>query len=594
MNQAELETDRPGELSNRELWGWLWPLFRPQWPHFAGALGLLAISSGLLIAGPLLVKRAIDVDIALGDRAGLRQTVLLYLAIQLVQLLTNYGMRNWLEWAGQQMMAGLRVRIFDHLLELPLAFHDRNTPGRLMSRVESDTQALRMLFTTTVVMLLGDLLLFVGMFVAMAWVSPRLTLVTALLLPCLAVVTYYFQRRIHPAFVKARSQNAALAGRLTEFLQSMPVLWAFERRRWALTELLRLNKRKLDTQYEGERLFILWFNVVHLVQALALGLILGIGGYWALSGLVTIGTLAMFIGYVRRFFEPLMRLSEQLAVVQKALAATERIVLLLREPVTIADPASPAAWPGRGAEVRFENVWFRYSDDGQWVLKDVSFRVPARERWALVGPTGSGKTTIISLLLRFYDPQRGRILIDGVDLRELRQRELRGHAGQVMQDIYLFPGDLAANLTLGRDCPPEAIEAAARTSLADRFIQKLPGGYHATLAERGANLSVGQRQMLSFTRALLREPQLLVLDEATSAIDPATEALLGEATRRLLAGRTALVVAHRLSTIRDCSRILVLQHGTVAQEGTHTDLLATEGLYRTLHQLQLSEAESEF
>jgi ATP-binding cassette subfamily B protein len=288
-----------------------------------------------------------------------------------------------------------------------------------------------------------------------------------------------------------------------------------------------------------------------------------------------------------------MRLSEQLAVVQKALAATERIVLLLREPVTVADPQRPVEWPGLQSGVQFENVWFRYADDSEWILKDVSFFLPARERWALVGPTGSGKTTIVGLLLRFYDPQRGRILIDGIDLRDLRQQDVRGHTGLVMQDIYLFPGDLASNLTLGRACELEAIEAAARTSLADRFIRKLPGTYHAQLAERGANLSVGQRQMLSFTRALLREPQLLVLDEATSAVDPATEALLGEATHRLLCGRTALVIAHRLSTIRDCDRILVLQQGEILQQGTHAELLAADGLYRTLHQLQLREVESE-
>ncbi|MGH7128716.1 MAG: ABC transporter ATP-binding protein, partial [Planctomycetaceae bacterium] len=291
-------------------------------------------------------------------------------------------------------------------------------------------------------------------------------------------------------------------------------------------------------------------------------------------------------GYVRRFFEPILRLSEQLAAIQKAFAAAERTFLLLREPVAIEDPAQPQSWPGLKRSVRFENVWFRYGEADGWVLKDVSFTLPAGEHWALVGPTGSGKTTIVNLLLRFYEPQRGRILIDGVDPRDMEQAELRRHVGLVLQDIFLFPGDLEANLTLGRPVPREQIEETARITLADRFIERLPGGFHADLAERGGNLSVGERQLLSFTRALVRDPELLILDEATSAVDPATEAMLGEATHRLLEGRTALVIAHRLSTIRDCDRILVLQHGELVEEGTHEELLSGGGLYRALHQLQ--------
>ncbi len=613
------ETQRSGQFSNRELLRGLWPFFRPHLGHFAGAFLLLVLGAGLMIVGPVLVKRAIDVDIAGRDLPGLRHTVLVFLGVQLLYLAIAYVMRNWLEWTGQNMTARLRRSIFDHLLRLPLEFHDRHAPGRLLARVESDTQALRMLFTTTAVMLLGDVLVFAGMFVAMFAVSFRLALVTASLLPCLAAITVYFQRRIHPLFVEVRRQNAEITGRLTEFLQAMPVLRAFARRRWATADFIARNRRKFETNFHAQRLIVVWFNLLFLLETVTFALILGLGGYWALSGLVTIGTLAMFISYVRRFFGPLLRLAEQLAVIQKALAAAERIFVLLAEPETICSPQRPAAWPGAkpgggqspfsppapldegesgpakkgtvpsaspARSLRFENVSFRYQPDGPWVLRDVSFTIPAGESWALVGPTGSGKSTIVNLLLRFYDPQQGRVAIDGVDVRDLDQRELRRHVGLVLQDIYLFPGDLQDNLTLGCDVPQGRIEATARATLADRFIARLPGGLHAGLAERGANLSVGQRQLLSFTRALLGQPEILVLDEATSAVDPATEALITEATRRALAGRTALVIAHRLSTIRHCDRILVLRGGRIVEAGTHNQLLAAGGLYGSLHLLQ--------
>ena len=570
------ETEQTSAVAKSDLLRLLWPFFRRRGWHFGGSFLLKLIEIGCTIAGPLLIRQAIDRDIGGHNLAGLRMTVLAYLAIQLVLLGTVYAMRIWLEWTGQDMLRELRVSLLDHLLKLPMAFYDRITPGQLLTRTESDTQALRVLFTMTAVTLLGDILLFVGVFAVMLSISWRLALVTASILPVMGLISLYFQRRIHPIFVEVRRQGAEVAGRLAEFIQAMPMLQAFARQRWAAADFQELNKQKYATNLRGETLVVVWFNLLFSMQTVAFALILGLGGYWALAGLVTVGTLVMFLGYVRRLFQPLMRLSEQLSTIQRALAATERIHALLREPRVVEDPAQPTAWPGRGASIEFQNVWFRYerqaevdlpeiaeatkmpvaageswdeeeppeghesvgraaqpvphqdglgspsdAEDG-WILRDVSFTVPAGKSCALVGPTGGGKSTIINLLLRFYDPQRGRILVDGIDLRQLRAGDLRRNVGVVPQDIYLFPGDLADNLSLGRDCTEAELATAARTTLAEPLIAQLPGGMHASLYERGANLSVGQRQLLSFTRAVVSTPQLLVLDEATSAVDPAT------------------------------------------------------------------------
>jgi ABC-type multidrug transport system fused ATPase/permease subunit len=589
MNADAFEQERTGKLPIRTVLAGLWPFFRGKLPHLGGAFALLTMAALLTIAGPILVKRAIDVDIAGRDARGLRLTVLLYLGAQLLHVGVVYTMRNWLEWAGQGMMAALKRRLFDHLLALPLRFHDREPAGRLLSRVENDSEALRLLFTTTSVMLAADALLFVGMFIAMGVASPRLTLVVAIILPFLIGSTFVFRRRTHPIFLRVRGLTAEICARLAEFVQGVSVLQAFERRRWAAGSFQRLNREKFGVEFRGERYVILWFNFIFLLQTVAFVLILGVGGTWALGGLVTIGTLAMFMGYIRRFFEPLFRLSEQLATIQKGLAAAERIFLLFREPVAIADPAAPRGWPGLRRHVRFDDVWMRYSGDGDWVLRGVSFTLPAGERWAIVGPTGSGKTSIVSLLLRLYEVQRGRILIDDVDIRDMSQSELRRHIGLVLQDIYLFPGSLEENLRLGGDAGRDRVEEAARLTMAHRFIERLPATYATNLFERGANLSVGERQLLSFTRAILRDPSLLILDEATSSVDPATEETLARSVHRVLEGRTALIIAHRLSTIRECDNILVLHRGQVVEAGRHDALIARSGLYRTLHELQFRE-----
>ena len=568
--------------SNRQLLRRLWPFMRPLRWHFAGAFFALLISRALMLSGPLLVKRAIDHDIPESDLVGLQLTVGGYLAVQIVNLLVIYLMRNWMEWNGQSLMAALRRRLFDHLLAMPVSFHDRHSPGQLMARVESDTQSLQMLFTTTVVMLAGDAIFFTGMAVVMVTISLRLTLVIACLLPVMILVTRHFQRRIHPIFVEVRRWNTEVSGRLTEFLRLLPVIRQLQTGAWALREFLQVNRQKYEVNVPGENLVVTWFNLIVFLQSVTLTAILGLGGYWALSGIVTIGTLALFVGYLRRFFEPLMQLSEQLAAIQKSFAGAERIFSLLDESPGIADPVEAVDAPGLDRDLVFDDVWFRYAEDADWILKGISFRMPAGECWALVGRTGSGKSTIISLVQRFHDPQRGRITVDDVNLHDLRQADLRAIIGVVPQEICVFPGPLRMNITMGRPELESRLDGACRSTGLDAVIESLPEGMETTLREAGANLSVGQRQLLSCTRALIREPRLLIFDEATSSLDPQSEAALAQATRNAVVGRSALVVTHRLSTIRDCDCILVLDEGEIVARGTHEDLLDRCRLYQHL------------
>jgi len=587
----ETEVTETPRFSLRRLLRVIGPLFRLQAWHFLGAFLLLAASSALVVVGPILVRRAIDVDIAGQDWNGLQRTVLIYLAAMLAHMVVFYTMRNWLEWAGQNMMADLKRTLFAHLLNLPLAFHDRHGPGKLMSRVENDTEALRMLFTTTGVMLLGDALLFVGMFTAMFAAEPRLAAIVLLVLPPILISGWWVNKRCRPYFLASRGLTADLCGRLAEFIQGTEVIQAYARTRWAVARFQDVNLARYRAEFSGEVRWMAWFNGMFFMEAVAFALILGVGGAWALQGLVTLGTLIMFMGYVRRFFEPLMRLSDQMLIVQKAGAAAERVAALLDEPVIVADPAEPVPWPGLHQGITFENVFFRYAADGDWILRDVSIHIPSGEQWAVVGPTGAGKTTLISLLLRFYDPDRGRVLIDGVDIRDLDPRDLRRRVGLVLQDLYLFPGNLEDNLRLGRDVSEDQLQRAVRSTLAESVIGRLPGGLAAELAERGSNLSHGERQLLAFTRAVAHDPEMLILDEATSAVDPATEAAVQAGLEQILSGRTAVIIAHRLSTIRSAHRILVMRDGEIVEQGTHAELTEAGGLYRDLCRLQFREEE---
>jgi len=549
-------------------------------------LVLLFAASGVSLVGPILVKRAIDVDIAGKNFRGLVLTVLLFVAAQLAFLLLSYVQRVKLETVGQTIISSLRERLFARVTGMSLSFFDKNPVGRLISRVESDTEAMRMLFTSAVVTFLGDIIMFLGMLAVMAYVNFKLTLVTALILPPILTAAWLFSKKTTPLFLTVRKRTADVTAFLTEHLQGSAIIQIFGREKQATEAMRDANQRKYKIGLKVELIVVAFFNSLFLTETIGMTLILWQGGKWALSGVVTIGTLMMFMGYVRRFFEPLHRLSEELSTIQRAFSGAQRVFELIDTQPEIMDKPVTLEWKRFEKGIDFENVWFSY-DNNDWVLRDISFSLPKGQRWALVGATGGGKTSVISLLLRFYQPQRGRILVDGIDVRELSQEELRARIGLVLQDIFLFPGNVLENLRMGEvSLSSDRVMEAARRIYVDDVVKRLPQGLETELAERGENLSTGERQLLSFLRALLVDPDILVLDEATSSVDPQTERMLRRAMRELLAGRTSMVIAHRLSTVMDSDNILVIHNGEIVERGNHSVLMAQKGYYRKLFRLQ--------
>jgi ATP-binding cassette, subfamily B, multidrug efflux pump len=572
----------------RRLLGFL----RPYRRHTALALLLLLLQSGLALVGPRLTERALDAAIPRHDVALLGLLAGLYLGVLFLELVVEYGGALLTSWIGQRVMYDLRMRIFEHLQRLSISFYDRNPVGRLMTRVTSDVETLNELFSSGVVTIFGDVFTLVAIMVMMLTIDLELALVTFSVIPLVWLTAAIFRRRVREAFRDIRLRLARLNAYLQERLSGMRVVQLFGREEASARRFAELNRDHLDAHLRSITIYAVFFPVVEVLTSVAMALLLWYGGLRVLDGTLTVGILAAFIQYTRRFFQPLQDLSEKFNLLQSAMASSERVFALLDEPVSVAEPAEPRRLPAPvTGEVKFENVWFRYSPEGPWVLRDISFTASPGRTIALVGYTGAGKTTIVSLLLRFYDPERGRITVDGVDIRDLATAELRSIIGFVQQDLFLFTGDILHNLGLDATITPEAAREAARRVGADRFIERLPSGYGHRLGERGRSLSVGERQLLSFARALAMNPRILVLDEATSSVDAEAEAQIQRAIAELMSGRTSLVVAHRLSTILHADEILVLHHGEIRERGSHRELLAQEGLYRRLYELQLRGQE---
>lgn len=575
------------DIKSRQALGKLLPLLKPYSGALLLCLALLLAATGLSLYWPVLLKNAVDIDIKNGDIPGLVWTVVLIGVSQGITLLLLFIQRIKLEIIGQDIMVELKRKLFHHILSLNISFFDRNPVGRLMARVESDTEALRMMFTNTVVLLIGDLLLAFGILAVMLYYSWKLTLVLLTMLPVMLILLVIFERLTTPHFLELRKKMAEVTAALTEFLHGISVVQIFHRGAYVKERLNEANRQKFRNDIYVHVGTTLFFNAVFFLQYLMVALVLFFGALWAESGEITVGIISMFIILIWRMFDPIYRVSEQMANVQKAIAGAKRIFALLATKERLPDPVRPAIWSRLEKGIRFENVSFSYSGDGNHALRNVSFEIPVGKRVALAGVTGGGKSTVISLLLRFYDPQQGRITVDGIDIRDISQDDLRRRFALVLQDIFLFPGDVRSNIALEQDgLTEERIIAAAKTVEIDRFVRRLPQGYSTEVSEKGSNFSRGERQLLSFARALVVNPDLLILDEATSSVDPETERTIQESLKKLMTGRTSLIIAHRLSTILDVDQILVIRRGEIIESGTHTELILQNGYYSKLFHLQ--------
>jgi len=553
------------------------------------AVLLLFCNSLLQLVGPYLTKIAIDDHIRVGDLHGLGRLALLYLGVVLLDFTLEYAQFYVMQWVGQQIMFDLRSRIMRHLVRLELGFYDHNPVGRLMTRVMGDVGTLHELFTTGVVAIFGDFLTLVGIVIAMFLLDWRLALVANLVLPALFLISLLFRARVRTSYRIVRGRVAAMNAFLQEHLTGMRVVQLFGREGASLQKFAGLNGAHREAHLRTILYYALFYPAVELVSAAATALIVWYGGGRVVQNSLELGVLVAFLQYAERFFRPISDLAEKYNTFQSAMASSERLFRLLdREPRLQSPPSARRLERARG-HVVFDDVHFEYKP-GEPVLEGLSFEVQPGERVAVVGATGAGKTSVLSVLTRLYDIQRGRILLDGIDVRSLDLTDLRRQVGVVLQDPFLFAGSIESNIRLGEArITSEQVQEAARLVHAERFIAKLPEGYTTEVSERGSTLSVGQRQLLALARVLAFDPAVLVLDEATSSVDTETELEIRDAVHRVLAGRTSLVVAHRLSTIQDCDRILVLHRGRLREAGSHAELLRAGGIYARLYELQFRD-----
>jgi len=579
----------------RRLLVYLWPY----WRSVAVAFVAIIAGAGAALAQPYLMKVAIDRYVGPRQLDGLDRLAMIYVAVLVIAFAAEYIQTWTMQLTGQRIMFDMRMAIYRHLQQLDLRYYDRNPVGRLMTRVTSDVDVLNDLFTSGVVTIFGDVFTLVGIMAVMVAMDWRLALVAFAVLPIIALITQWFRTHVRESYRVVRGLIARINAFLQENITGMTTVQLFRREALNYSRFEDIDRKHRDANVESIFYYAVFYPAIEAVSALASALIIWYGGANVLSGTLSLGALAAFLQYAQRFFRPISDMSEKFNILQSAMASSERIFKLLDEPIVLRSPESPATPrpDNRLGLIEFDHVWFAYNDGGgaspEWVLKDVSFSVRPGERLGIVGATGSGKTTLINLLLRFYDVQRGAIRIDGVDVRKWAVEDLRRMFSLVLQDVHLFTGTIADNIRLGNDAiTDDAVRSAASAVHADAFIDRLPLGYQAPVAERGSTLSVGQKQLLSFARALAFNPRILILDEATSSVDTETEMLIRDALNTLMAARTSIAIAHRLSTIQDMDTILVLHKGELREIGTHQQLLAERGIYYKLFELQYAQRES--
>ncbi len=564
---------------------------------FALAVALIVLITLLELSLPYITKTAIDRFITPAANAALSVSEAVfgvsllagvYVFILLLQLLFSFGQVYILQLSGQRIMYDMRTQIFKHLMRLPIKFFDKNPVGRLVTRATNDVAAINEMYTAVLVNLFRDIFLILGILVVMFRLNWQLALLIFLLAPVIAVIAFEFRKRAREAYREVRRKLAKLNAYLQESLSGMRIIQLFTQEARSFKGFSKINQEEYLANMRQIVIFAVFNPLIALMSSLAVALIIWYGGWGVARASFTLGSLVAFIQYVRMLFQPIIDLSEKYNILQGAMASSERIFLLLDEPQEHYQGQILEDFKG---EIEFKDVWFAY--DGQnWVLKGLSFGVRPGERLAIVGPTGSGKTSIINLLLRLYEPQRGQILLDGVDIKELDLAFVRSQMAVVLQDVFLFSGDVLSNIRLqAQSIDEERAMEAAQFVRAHEFIEKLPEEYRTEVKERGTTLSMGQRQLLAFARAVAFDPKILILDEATASIDSHTEQLIQESLRKMLKGRTSIAIAHRLSTIRDADRILVLHKGRIIEEGDHEALMAKRGLYHALYTLQFAQEE---
>ena len=548
---------------------------------------LLLLTAGLEILGPYLVKIAIDRYITPGKFEGLVYVVVLYGLVILFEFIIRYFQVYFTEYMGQKIMYDMRMSIFSHINKMSMSFFDKNPTGRIMTRVTTDVQTLNEMLSSGTVTLFGDVFMILGIMAMMLSLNWKLSLITFSVLILLAIATFIFRSKVRVTFRIIRAKISNINSFLHEAISGINTTKLFNRQEENDKDFRILNRQYLDVYLRTILYYAVFFPVVIFISTMAIALIIWYGGQKVIQNYLTLGTLVAFIQYIEKFFHPISDLSEKFGIFQEAIAASERIFKLLDQKPSIVSPASPVKVGEIQGNIKFDRVWFAYNNR-DYVLKDISFKLQTGRSVAFVGATGSGKTSIINLLNRFYDIQKGKIFLDDIDIKRFDLQDLRKHIGVVMQDVFLFSGTILDNIRLGnKDISLDEVIKASKYVNAHKFIERLPGKYNYEVKERGQTLSVGQRQLIAFARALVFNPEiLLVLDEATSSIDSEIEALIQDALTRIMKNRTTIIIAHRLSTIKNVDKIIVLSHGRIVEEGTHEKLLKLKGIYYRLYRFQ--------
>lgn len=557
---------------------------------------IFAILMNIVVAGlgplrPVLIKIAVDKSIANKDLHSLTIITIILFSTLVLQAIIQYVLTYFTQLMGQKIIYDLRVEVFSHVQKLALKFFDKTPIGRIVTRVTNDIEALNELFASGIVMVFSDIFIIVWIFIFMFSMSFNLALITIAVLPILIYATFLFRKKVRDAYRDVRFYLARLNSYMQEHITGISIVQLFNKQKSEISNFKNINADHKKANIDSIFYYAVFFPTVEILSSLAIALIIWYGGGKIIQGSITIGVLFAFIQFTEMFFRPIRDLSEKYNIMQTAMASSERIFKLLDNETIINNPAEPKRLDKLRGEIEFRNVSFAYNP-GEYVLKNVSFKIEPGQSIAIVGATGAGKTSIINLLSRFYEIQEGNILIDGIDIKDISKHELRKIMSVVLQDVYLFSGSIKTNISLNsNDITEEEIREAALVVGADKFIMEMPQQYNEEVKEKGATLSVGQKQLISFSRALANDPQILILDEATSSVDTKTEILIQKAIKKLLVGRTSIIIAHRLSTIQSADKIIVMHKGEIREVGTHQELLAKRGIYYKLYQLQYKDQE---